>query len=125
MRKHLRYLDWKVLFLAVVGCYLVPWVVLGTLSSVAWTANIAWLMTILILAYVFAPPFAGGYFTARYARTLPQLHVLLVSAIGFLIVAIPSKTPSTWMFLGYSVAFFALAALGAFIRLRGLPANAV
>ena len=122
MTEYLRHLDWKVLAFALLGCYFVPWLVLGTLASAAWTSDLTWraqLMTVLMLAYVLAPPFAGGYFAARYARSLPQLHVLLVSVLGFLVVAISSKTSSPAMFLGYSVAFFALAALGAFIRLRG------
>ncbi|XAH23173.1 hypothetical protein AAFF27_24850 [Xylophilus sp. GW821-FHT01B05] len=122
-------LDWKVVFFAVLGCYVLPWLVLGTLvlavvpsegdagAIIGWT-GVYLGMTALI--YVIAMPLAGGYFTARFCKNRPQLHVLLVVVLGVLVRGPTTGAP----LIAYAIAFavsLVVAALGAFVALRRVP----
>ena len=121
MFKFLRNLDWKILLFAVFGCYVVPFVVLGTLISTALTATSGeWgqpTTAVLLILLVLIPPLTVGYFTARYARSRPQLHVFLVWVIGFAVLVVMSSN-SLGIQAVVGVTSFVLTSLGAFIWLR-------
>jgi hypothetical protein len=127
MREYLRHLDWKLVLFAFLACYVVPYVLFGVLLQVAFGSpeqdsfgrKVA---PLLLLIYALLPALLGGYFTARYARALPQLHVLLVWMIGFGASRLLSANPFV-VHLVYCVVTLLLAALGAFIYLRGHPRN--
>lgn len=122
MSNYLRALDLKVLIFALVACFSVPWLVVGTIS-ILMTKDMGPLgettSTLVLLAFFLLPPVLAGYFTARYSRQLPQLHVALVTAVGLLSSALWIRGP--WLlYLAYGVAFILLSALGAFLRLRAV-----
>jgi hypothetical protein len=122
MSTYLRALDLKVLVLALVACFAVPWLVVGTISGLLTkdlgsSAETAY--TLVMLAFFLLPPVLAGYFTARYSRQLPQLHVALVTALGLLSSVLWIR--GLWLvYLVYGLAFVLLSALGAFIRLRAV-----
>ena len=118
-------LDWKVIGLAILGCYVVPLVLLGVVGGVfsqsdsetpikGWPA--VWL-GLLWATYFLGLPIVAGYVTARYARDRPQLHVLVVALVGVVLVFSISRG-SPVLRLAFSVAFLAMAALGAVLFLR-------
>jgi hypothetical protein len=118
-------LDWKVIGLAILGCYVLPLLLLGLVGGVftqsdsetpvkGWPA--VWL-ALLWATYFLGLPVVAGYVTARYARNRPELHVLLVALVGVVLVFSMSRG-SPLMRLGFSVAFLAMAALGAVLFLR-------
>jgi len=120
----LRELDWKLLFFGFVGCYLIPWFVFGAFASIALpsdgTAIAGWRLLLLnsyFFVYFVAMPIAAGYFTARFAKNRPQLHVLLVVLLGTVAILLTSHSS-----LGLQAAMFLLslvvASLGAFLVLR-------
>ena len=122
MTNYLRALDLKVLIFPLVACFAIPWLVVGTLSMMLTketghpgeTAS-----NLVVLAFFLLPPVLAGYFTARYSRQLPLLHVALVTVLGLLSSVLWIRGP--WLlYLAYGVAFFLLSALGAFLRLRAV-----
>lgn len=122
MTDYLRALDLKVLIFALVACFAIPWLVVGTLSMLltmetGYSGETA--STLVVLAFFIVPPVLAGYFTAKYSRQLPQLHVALVTAVGLLSSVLWIRGP--WLlYLAYGVAFILLSALGAFLRLRAV-----
>ena len=126
MFKFLRDLDGRVLLFAALGCYALPILVFGTLISASLAQSPdGWgqpATVILLLIFFLLSPLAAGYFTARYARNRPQLHVLLVWAIGFAAFIITSAG-SLGIQAAVGVASFASVSLGAFVRLRAGKRN--
>jgi lysylphosphatidylglycerol synthetase-like protein (DUF2156 family) len=118
----LKSLDWKVVFLALLVCYLVPGIVLAAALAVVnrtLSADALTLMTALLAIVSFAaPPVAGGYLTARYARSQPWRHVLIVGALGAVLSLLAFRATPRAMVL-YVLASLALAAFGGYIRLQG------
>jgi hypothetical protein len=119
-------LDWKVIGLAILGCYVLPLLLLGLVGGVftqsdsetpikGWSA--VWL-GLLWATYFLALPIVAGYVTARYARDRPQLHVFVVALVGVVLVFSISRG-SPVLRLAFSVAFLAMAALGGFLVMRG------
>src|SRR5262245_51891453 len=87
-------LDWKVIGLAILGCYVVPLLLLGFVGGVftqsdsetpvrGWPA--IWL-ALLWATYFLGLPIVAGYVTARYARNRPQLHVFVVALVGVVLI---------------------------------------
>jgi hypothetical protein len=115
-----RQLDWPVLCFAWLGCYLIPWFVFGSLVEAVWGGDSTGLKLAVgsyVVLYLFGMPFAAGYFTARFSKNRPQLHVLLVASVaaaGFAFISSGS--------LGVQVAVFGaslfFASFGAFLALR-------
>jgi hypothetical protein len=123
MYNYWQNIDLKVLFLAFLFCYLIPELLVGTLLIAIASPSgeePKWAAGSLIVFSVVAPPLAGGYFTARYSRALPQLHTFLVTVIGAL---------ALWVITGKSWGVFAVCAslsvmlnvLGAYLWLRRAP----
>ena len=86
-QSHLRLLDWKVIFFALLACYVLPGILVGTLLATAFQEAMPQsvghpIASFLAFVSFLVPPVAGGYFAARFARTLPRLHVLIVGALG-------------------------------------------
>jgi lysozyme family protein len=115
-------LHWKVVFLALVACYLVPGIVLaGVLAIIKdGLSPDTWKLVTGVLAMVgfLVPPVSGGYITARFAPSRPWRHVLVVGALGALLSLLAFRTSPRAMLL-YALASLALAAFGGFIRLQG------
>ncbi|MBX3619852.1 MAG: hypothetical protein KF891_07690 [Rhizobacter sp.] len=115
-------LDWKLVLLALVACYLVPGVVIagvlaslrGALAGDAWTLVTA----VLAMAGFLVPPVSGGYLAARFARAAPWRHVVVVGVLGALLSLLAFRTSPRAMLL-YALASVALAAFGGYIRLQG------
>ncbi len=121
MLAYLRHIDWKVIFFALVACYFLPVMLIGSV-----TANMVGegnsdssqiVANVSMFLYAFLPPFAAGYFTAKYAGRLPIIHVVIVGLIGIFIFWVGSSRPPL-LYLAYGLASFAVIALGAFLRLR-------
>lgn len=132
MLKVFQNFDWKVVLFALIGCYLLPALVFGSIASSVSSGSVSsgsvltgWAMlpnVICALAVYIGAPIAGGYFTARFAANRPKLHVLVVATLGVLL-AFLSYRGSLLTMLAYALASTLLAALGAFLRLRGQPRN--
>jgi hypothetical protein len=119
----LRHFDWKVVLFALVACYLLPVLVVGSLTAsvspepVMNERSATLLATYWLVAYL-GTPIAGGYFTARFAKNRPQLHVLVVALLGFFLACASYRGPLLFV-VAYALVALGLAALGAFLRLRG------
>ena len=126
MFKFLHDLDGRVLLFAALGCYALPLLVFGTLISAALSQSPdSWgqpTAVILLIIFFLPSPLIAGYFTARYARNRPQLHVLLVWAIGFAAFVVTSAG-SLGIQAAVGVASFASISLGAFAQLRARKRN--
>jgi hypothetical protein len=121
--------DWKIVLFAVLCCYVVPWAVLGSISSligrpefdggsVRVEGPLLWWGAFSTLLYLLGFPFFAGFFTAKYASNRPQLHVLVVLLLGLLLAALvrPGRDPLS--IVVHASIWLAIAALGAFIVLR-------
>lgn len=122
MPTDLKSLDWKLVLLALVACYLVPGIVLAALVAVAnhsLTADALTLATALLSIVSFlVPPVAGGYLAARYARSAAWRHVVVVGVMGALLSLLAFRASPRAMLL-YVLASIALAAFGGYVRLQG------
>lgn len=116
-------LDWKVLALALVGCYLVPGILIGGVLAAALGNAVPphvrdGVTGLLSLVSFFAPPVAGGYVAARFAPRAPWLHVLVVGVVGAVMSLVAFRATPRAM-VAYGLASLALAAFGGYIRLGG------
>jgi hypothetical protein len=122
-----KHIDWKTVAYALLGCYLLPALFFGTVISAALgddSSGFGQIVAhVLVFCYLLVPPLAAGYFTARYAARLPQLHVAMVATIGLLIVWATTSAPLS-MYLAYGFASLAVSSLGAFLRLRRTSSEA-
>jgi len=121
MLLYLRAIDWKVLVLGFLGCYVLPALVVGTLLIAIsdhtgaipnWGA-----LAVLLVAIIF-PPLAAGYFAARFAKTLPQLHALALGLLGLLPYWFSARQLSATQFGVVAIFILGCNALGAFVWLR-------
>ena len=121
MLAYLRHLDWKVIFFALVACYFLPVLLIGTM-----TANLAGegrsdfsqiAAGLSVFLHAFLPPIAAGYFTAKYAARLPLIHVAIVALIGIFVFWL-SSSGSLLLYVLYAAVSITVAALGAFLWLR-------
>ena len=122
--REMRQIDWRLLFFGFAACYAIPWLLFGMLVSAAVPVGVAlsgWqqlLLSSYLVVYFLAMPLAAGYFTAKFAKNRPQLHVLLLVLLGSVAVMLVSSN-SLAVQLGMSVLSLAMASLGAFVVLRG------
>jgi hypothetical protein len=121
MFAYLRHIDLKLLVLGFFGCYFLPMLVMGSLvvaiGKGAPNGQLPFVVgSLLVLALLIVPPLAGGYFTARYSKTLPQLHILLLCVVGLVGYSFTVQPLTAFA----TVAAFSIActALGAFIWFR-------
>jgi hypothetical protein len=118
----LRHLDWKVLVVALVGCYLIPAILIGTVLAAALRDVVPphvqdGLTGILaIIAFLF-PPVTGGYVAARFAPRLPWLHVAVVGVLGAVMSLLSFRATPRAM-VAYALASLALAVFGGYLRLQ-------
>lgn len=116
----MRQLDWKVVALALVACYLVPGIVLaGVVALVGHVAspdlrNLA--TALLSIVSFLAPPVAGGYVAARFAPRAPWMHVMVIGVLGAVLSLLAFRATPRAMVL-YVLASVALAAFAGFVRL--------
>jgi hypothetical protein len=121
--------DWKVVLFAVLGCYVVPWFALTTVSGLLaqpasdggalfFLGPSLWFGGFSALLYLFGFPFFAGFFTAKYASSRPQLHVVIVALLGFLLAVLVRPGDDPPNILVPATIWLAMAALGAFIVLR-------
>jgi hypothetical protein len=123
MKAYFVSIDLKVVLFALLGCFAVPWLVLGTISLALSDATAVWASGATMVIFFLSPPLLAGYFTAKYAKVLPQFHVVLVGLLG--LVASMMLIRASWeMYLGLAVLFGVLLTLGAFMSLRGRSRNA-
>jgi MFS family permease len=129
MFAYLKHIDWKVVVLTLLTCYVVPTVLVSTLlafslqDSMAAHAGQAMASFSAFLALL-VPPVAGGYVAARFARRLPRLQVMAVGVLGAVLSLVAFRLSPRAMVV-YAVASIALAALGGFIRLRSVKQDEV
>jgi len=129
MLKIFRGFDWKVVFFALIGCYLLPALFLGSLTATTSLDSLPHegsviLLSVYGLAVYGGSPIAGGYFTARFASNRPKLHVLVVAVLGILLACLSYRGPLLAV-LAYFLVALVLATLGAFLRLRGVHKNEI
>jgi len=119
MSYYLRRIDWPLVFLAALGCYLLPSLLIGTISMSLFKESgeaAPGASTLLLLLFVL-PPIFSGWFTARLAKELPKLQVGVVGLLGTgYSLIVRSNTFGTALAL--AALMFALVCLGAFVRLR-------
>ena len=117
----LRQLDWRVVFFALVACYGLPWLLSGAVVYVAEDkGGFEWRESVLdayVYLYFLAMPLAAGYFTARYSKNRPQLHVLLVVLLGAAASMLVRPDSLGFLAIAGAVALL-MASLGAFVALR-------
>ncbi len=121
-KPYFRLLDWKVVFFALLACYVLPGILVGTLLATALQEAMPQstgraIGSFLAFVSFLIPPVAGGYFAARFARSLPRLHVLVVGVLGALLSLLAFRASPRAM-AAYAVTSLALAALGGYVRLR-------
>jgi hypothetical protein len=116
-------IDWKLVFIALVTCYVVPWFIVGTVlvpmvapepqASSAGDLSLGLLPATLLLASA-----AGGYVSAKFASNRPYLHTALVVVVGAcaLGAAVHGSTPVK---VGIVATSAVMGAIGAFFVLRG------
>ena len=123
--KHLHDIDWKLLLFVFIACYAIPWLFIGTLVNVIFlesTEATDWRSTVAgaaVAACFLAAPAAAGYFTARFARNRPRLHVVLVVLVGIGAGFLVTRN-SLSVHLVIAAVSLGMAALGAFVVLRGV-----
>lgn len=114
-------LDWKVVFFALVACYVVPGIVIGGVLAVIndRLSPDTWKLVTGVLALVgfLVPPVSGGYLAARYARERPWRHVVVVGVLGALLSLLAFRTSPRAMVL-YALASVALAAFGGYVSFQ-------
>lgn len=125
---YLRLLDWKVVFFALLVCYVLPGILVGTVLAAAVQEAMPQaaahpISSFLAFASFLVPPFAGGYFAARFARSLPRLHVLVVGVLGALVSLLAFRASPRAM-AAYAATSLVLAALGGYVRMRSAPKDA-
>ena len=126
---HLRGIDWKLLLFAWLACYAVPWLASSVLLSALITQDgvvSGWRLVAFnsyLVLHFLCMPLAAGYFTARYAKNRPQLHVLLVVVLGFVALCSVSSSPFLAQAIA-AVASLAMASLGAFVHVRSRNSEA-
>jgi len=122
-----RQFDWKIVVFALLGCYLVPALVFGSIAASASSESVQgdWATELNVfygLAIYIGSPIAGGYFTARFASNRPKLHVLAVAIAGISLACLSYR--GSWLTVAaYVTASLLLAALGAFVYLRRQPSE--
>jgi hypothetical protein len=120
----LRNLDWRVLLFGFIACYALPWLLFGMVVSGVIRENEAitgWRLLVFnsyLVIYFVAMPLAAGYFTAKFAKNRPQLHVLLIVLLGTGTVML-ARPDSLLVQAGVGVFSLLMASLGAFVVLRG------
>ena len=118
-------LDWKVVGLAVVGCYVIPVALLGIVGGVFTQSDVetpikgwpAQWIGVIWATYFLVLPFVAGYFTAKYASHRPKFHVFLVALVGVVLIFVLSRGAPV-LRVAFGVAFLAMAAVGASLQLR-------
>lgn len=127
MFRILRKFDWLTVLFALVACYLLPALVFGSLAAATSSKPelTGWALVpniLYALAVYLGAPIAAGYFTARFAANRPKLHVLVVATLGVFLACLSYRGPLLAT-AAYAVALLLLAALGAFLCLRGKHRN--
>jgi hypothetical protein len=124
-KSYLRLLDWKVVFFALLACYVLPGILVGTLLATALQEVMPQstghaIGSFLAFVSFLVPPIAGGYVAARFARSLPLLHVLVVGVLGALLSLLAFRASPRAM-VAYALTSLVLAALGGYMRLKATP----
>jgi len=124
-----REVDWKTLGVAWLLCYIIPFAAIASLIGVSFrsdsdhTSSI-WTFVFLsyFVIYFFGMPIVAGFFTAKFARNRPRLHVLVVASVAALVVNYFSENepPIQAFTLIVSVGF---AFLGALVARQGVRRN--
>lgn len=119
MSYYFRHIDWPLVLFALLGGYLLPWWLIGSIASwffddsgAATPGASTWLLLVVVL-----PPILSGWFTVRFARELPRFQVGVVGVVGAACSVVVGNNPFG-MALLLAAAVFALVCLGAFVRLR-------
>ncbi|HET7794700.1 MAG TPA: hypothetical protein VFL64_15055 [Rhizobacter sp.] len=123
MSTYLKHIDWKLVIVVLLACYVLPTAVVGLLFASTLHEALSGLIGQALASFVaffglFLPPLASGYLAARFARQLPRLQVLAVGVLGAILSLVTFRSSPRAMAV-YALACIALAALGGFIRLRG------
>jgi hypothetical protein len=120
---YLRHLEWKLIFLALLGCFLVPAFLISTVLATVLQDAVPHgvrdgVSALLAFAGFLLPPVLGGWFTAKYARSLPRMHVLVVGGLGAVLSLLAFHSSPRAM-AAYAIATLALTFLSGSIKLAG------
>jgi hypothetical protein len=124
MLDYLKHIEWKLVFLALLACYVAPAFLVGTVFAVvlheAFPSQTGQaLASFVSFVALLAPSMVGGYVAARFAQHLPWLQVLAVGVLGSAFsVAFFRASPRAMVV--YALACIVLAGFGGFVRLRAV-----
>jgi hypothetical protein len=121
MLTYLRHIDWKLLLLGFLGCYVLPSILVGTLFMAASNlpgAYAKWIGLAVIVCALLGPPLAAGYCAARFAKSLPQLHTLLLGLLGLSAVWVTTRANPILTFALVAIVSLGCNSLGAFVWMR-------
>jgi ABC-type molybdate transport system permease subunit len=124
MLKYAKHIDWKLVFFSILAGYVAPAFLVNPLLGLAYDAvgrsqDGQSIFSLVITVMMILPPVAAGYFSARFARTLPRLQVLVVGVVGAGLSLVFFRS-SLLVMAGYAIGCLALTCLGGFMRLRTL-----
>ena len=127
MLQYAKHIDWKLAFFSILACYVAPAFLVNPLLGLAYelvgkSQDGQSLFSLIITTAMVVPPVAAGYFSARFARSLPRLQVLVVGVIGSGLSLVFFRS-SLLAMTGYVLGCFALTCLGGFMRLRAVSAS--
>lgn len=121
MSYYIRHIDWPLVTFAILGCYLLPLLLAGTVVSALLNPERPYdgqsVVLLLMLLSIVVPPILAGGFSIRFAKELPRFHVGVIGLLGSTIsVAMSSNSLGNALLLAGAV--LALTCLGEFIQLR-------
>jgi hypothetical protein len=121
MWNYFRTVDGKLLCLGILGCFILPWLVVGTaFGAIQGLPNEirTWASPFAMLFDLAGPPLFAGYIAARFARNRPQLHALLLTMLGITAYFLFGSGTTLEGVATIGVVYLACAALGTIVALR-------
>jgi ABC-type molybdate transport system permease subunit len=127
MLQYVKHIDWKLAFFSILACYVAPAFFVNPLLGLAYdlvgkSQDGQSLFSLIITIAMVLPPVAAGYFSARFARSLPRLQVFVAGIIGAGLSLVFFRS-GVLVMAGYALGCFALTCLGGFMRLRNASAS--
>ena len=122
MISYLQHIDWRIVLLAWLACYLMPSLLIGELlefltDETSVPAHIGRPIASFVASfYLFLPPVLAGIFVARFARRLPLLSTVVLALMGWALIAPSPLDASMQALAGYAAICLVLAMTGVFMQ---------
>lgn len=124
MINYLQHIDWRVVLIAWLVCYLLPSLVMREVLESLTDARLMPrhvgrpLASFIAFFYLFLPPLAAGMFAMRFARRLPLISAAILALLGWALVCPSFLNASLQALMSYAATCLALAMLGARVQVR-------